>query len=337
MLNPIIIIFLIGIIIAYVLCNTNNEPFHEDIRGRDIRNKLKRKYLLDEYELDLEEKDEFKNNEFVEAQFHNDYRDTITAFNNIAPSQKQIFNIENQPVKFYNPPLSEVKKLIDDFIYQVNKNVINDVPDYRVLNTGWDEPLPDPTYEGWAKNMKNLGLPDNLYPDPAKKAKITLLKVDHIEKYETDKEIRYTVHMFIKKENVKDILIIRVSFVLDKRLMDENKILLNNKIVEMNIVLEEIFIVGFMTERGVGRDNLLRDTFYNFNDLQKDGITDDAKIISQLNQKLKDRQRETNRFNNNMGDEFRALKLNAPTLENYDSYKATQTIYDDYLRPRTYS
>jgi hypothetical protein len=138
-------------------------------------------------------------------------------------------------------------------------------------------------------------------------------------------------------ENVKDILIIRVSFVLDKRLMDENKILLNNKIVEMNIVLEEIFIVGFMTERGVGRDNLLRDTFYNFNDLQKDGITDDAKIISQLNQKLKDRQRETNRFNNNMGDEFRALKLNAPTLENYDSYKATQTIYDDYLRPRTYS
>ena len=35
---------------------------------------------------------------FMEAQFHNDYKDTLQAFNLLIPNQKQLFNRSNMPV-----------------------------------------------------------------------------------------------------------------------------------------------------------------------------------------------------------------------------------------------
>ena len=276
--------------------------------------------------------------EFIEAQFHNDYRDTLTAFNNIAPSQKQIFNINNLPLDFSISKHSEVTKLINDFMLELNKNVKNEVPDYRTSNNGFDELMPDKQMKtGWDKQMQELGLPKSLYPDPAKKGLITLLKVDHVEKYETEDELKYVCYLFLKKINVEDILVIKVSFVLDKKVVNLERTFFYEKPIETHVVLEEIFMLGYMTEQGVGRTNDFRDKFYNFGNLEKDGIMDDQEIMKQLNQKLMMRHMETQRFDNTLDDQFRQLKLQAPHLSNYNSFQVTQTIYDDLSRPRNYS
>jgi hypothetical protein len=324
----------------YYLNKKNNDNFHEDIRAK-YKPKKNIDYLNDllKYADDSSfEGSNAYNLDFVEAQFHNDYRDTITAFNNIAPSQKQVFNIANVPATFSNPNPVEVRKLVRDFLKELNKNLYTEVPDYRTPSSGWDEPLEDPKCEsGWDKSMKSLGLPKSIYPDPAKKAKVKLVKLDHVEKYETEDEIKYACFLFLKKPNVEDILVIKVSFVLDKRNINEDRLFFSERITETRVILEEIFILGYMTERGVGRSNHPRDKFYNFYDLEKDGIMDDKAILKQLNKKLAERHRETQRFDNSMDDQFRLLKTEAPNIGNYNSYQVTQTIYDDLTKPRYYS
>ncbi len=338
-MNNILLIFLVLILIIYYI-NKKKDNFHQDIRAKN-KSKKNVDYLDDlmKYANDnLSLYSDDYNMEFIEAQFHNDYRDTITAFNNIAPAQKQVFNISNMPVNFSNPKHHEIKKLVNDFINELNNNITNDVPDYRNLATGWDEPLQDPQMKnGWDKHMEQLGLPKSLYPDPAKKAKVKLLKIDHVEKYETEDEIKYSCFLFIKKNKVEDIIIIKVSFVLDKRIINEDRLFFSERPTETKVILEEIFMLGYMTEKGVGRTNDFRDKFYNFNNLDKEGIIKDEEIIKQLNKKLAERHKETQRFDDTLETQFRDLKMNSPNLANTKSYQVTQTIYDDLLRPRNYN
>lgn len=305
--------------------------FHEDIRAKS-RVKSQGSYL-----------DSLNNNgeglDFVEMRYHTDYRDTMTAFNNIAPSQKQIFNVANQPVVFTNPHKKEVKNLVEDFIDELNRNIIEFVPDYRTNNSGWDEPLQDKKEgkDSFAKFMNSLGLPGSLYDNPAKKAPVELIKIDHVEKYESDDEIKYLVYLFVKKPNVKDQMVVRISFVLDKRIINiDRNFFDNHKESRLSAIIEEIFIMGYMVPVGVGRINRPRDSFYNFQMLEKDGIVDQEQIIKQLNRKLKERSAERDSFNKNLDQDTYNLKTGAPNLMNYESYQATQTIYDDFNNPRTF-
>ena len=333
-----ILLILVVLLLIFYFLNKNTDNFHQDVRAK-YKPKREIDYIdqLMKFADSTTLYDDDYNMEFVEAQFHNDYRDTITAFNNIAPSQKQIFNMSNQPINFSNPNPREVKKLVNDFLKELNRNLKEQVPDYRTPNNGFDELIPDPTMEtGWDREMKELGLPKSIYPDPAKKSMVKLLKIDHVEKYETEDELRYSAYLFVKKNNVEDILVIKVSFVLDKRIINQERFFFNEKPTETNVVLEEIFLLGYMTERGVGRSNDFRDKFYNFGNLEKDGIMDDREVIHQLNKKLAERHRETQRFDNTLDDQFRTLKLQAPHLSNYNSFQATQTIYDDLSKPRYY-
>lgn len=349
------IIFLILLIVILVILynikssnnnnisnNTKQEPFHNDIRAK-AKNKRNVDYLNDllKYSETYHEK---INPEFVEMQFHDDYRDALTAFNNIAPSQKQIFNIANLPVKFTNPPITEVKQMVNDFVYELNRNIHEEVSDFRNNNTGWDELAQDKQESsGWDKAMANLGLPKSLYKDPAKKGIIRLIKIDHLEKYESEDEIKYSVYLIMKKKGVEDQLVVKVSFVLDKKLLnDERNVFLmesdtkSNSSVKLSAVIEEIFILGFMVKQGIGRSNRPRDKFYNFKALEKDGILDQDAIISELNLKLKERSRERDSFLRNLDDETLQQKIDTPNLANLQSYQATQTIYDDILSPRRY-
>jgi hypothetical protein len=339
-MNDIFLILLVIILITYFLNKINKDNFKKDVKQKK-KSKKNKDYLKDLLKYADNTSYEGSNAydlDFIEAQFHNDYRDLITAFNNIAPSQKQVFNIANVPAKFTNANPTEVKKLIFDFLKELNKNLLRDVSEFRTENTGWDEPIEDPVCEsGWEKTMKSLGLPKSIYPDPAKKAKVELVKLDHIEKYETEDEIKYACYLFLKKTNVNDILVIKVSFVLDKRNINEDRLFFNSNNTETKVILEEIFILGYMTEKGVGRNNHPRDKFYNFYDLEKDGMMDDKAVLKQLNKKLAERHAETQRFDNSLDDQFRKLKTDTPNLGNYESFQATQTIYDDLTKPRYYS
>ena len=120
-----ILVFVVGLIIY--LCmkkSANNKPGKQNkiSKREDFTDNCKdSNYDSDDQlekllEFTQEDMGKFINPTFTEGQFHNDYRDTITAFNNIAPSQKQIFNQGNIPIVLSNPPVREVKKLIRDFI-----------------------------------------------------------------------------------------------------------------------------------------------------------------------------------------------------------------------------
>ena len=341
-MNDIFLIILVIILIIFCLNKKNKDNFQKNnnqkYKSKNNKDKDYLNDLLKYADNTTYEGSNAYNLDFIEAQFHNDYRDLITAFNNIAPSQKQVFNIANVPTTFTNPSPTEVKKLVHDFLKEINKNLSNEVSNYRTPDSGWDELIEDPKCEsGWDKSMKSLGLPKSIYPDPAKKAKVQLIKLDHIEKYETEDEIKYMCYLFLKKSNVDDILVIKVSFVLDKRIINEDRLFFNKPDKETKVILEEIFILGYMTEKGVGRNNQPRDKFYNFYDLEKDGMMDDKAIIRQLNKKLSERHQETQRFDNSLDDQYRTLKKDAPNLSNYESYQLTQTIYDDLTKPRYYS
>lgn len=241
---------------------------------------------------------------FNETQFHNDYRDTLTAFNNVAPAQKQLFNKSNFPVKFINPTISEVKDLIKSFIKTVNANIKHEVGDTINGNSGWDELMPEQKVKsGWEKQQEELGLPCSIYNEPAKKSRVKLLKVDHIEKYATDEQIRYVVFLYLQKEHVKDQMIVRVSFVLDNN-YDERKILnteseTNNK--NINVQIEEIFVLGYMMDTQFGSTTKV-DDFYNFENIENDGIFDQEAILKQLDDKYKKRHLQTNEMITDVSD-----------------------------------
>ena len=59
--------------------------------------------------------------------------------------------------------------------------------------------------------------------------------------------------------------------------------------------MEDIFVVGFMTNHSYGSQNVsMRQDFYNFENVEKDNIMDQHEIFRQLRKKYADRQIETN-------------------------------------------
>lgn len=272
---------------------------------------------------------------FVEAQYHDDYRDTLTAFNNIAPSQKQIFNQGNIPIEFNNPDPKEVRNLIKDFIGAVNNN-LSQIPEYRISTTGWDEPLKDPglrVRSGWKKHMESLGLPPGLFPDPAKNAKIKLIAVDHIEKYETDNEIKYECYLFLQKTNTKVQLVVKVGFVMSKTEinLDRNFFDKEFKPDQTNVIIEEIFILGYLTTDGVNKYGSNPDQWYSFEKVQNQEILDAGTIIKELRQKYRQRAKDMKNFSSSLDREGRVAYESVPSLGNYNSYLATTDIYTDLL------
>lgn len=216
--------------------------------------------------------------EFIEQQFHTDYRDTITAFNNLSP-QKQIFNRSDMPIKTIVPKISEVKELVKSFVKQVNYNCKYNVTEFIEKNSGWDELLPEQEVKsGWEKQQEKLGLPVSIYNKPAKKSKVKLIKVEHIEKYATTDQIKYVIIMILQKPHVKDQIVIRLSMVLNNS---------NSLISTISVNIEEIFVMGFIIN-GKLKSNLPHANFYNFEQIEKDGILDQKEILKQLDQKYKD-------------------------------------------------
>lgn len=302
-----ILLIIVVLIFMNVNKNKNKDNFNQNIKHKVGKNVVSRS-IDHTNSVNLLKN---TNTNFIEAQFHNDYRDTIMAFNNIAPSQKKIFNPNNKQVVFTNVNKHEVVKIISDFIIEINKDILTNNNKFNNINKD---------NSGWGKKMEELGLPKNLYADSANKNIIKLIKIDHIEKYETDDEIKYTCYLFIKKINVDDILSIKLSFVVNK----------NN---DTNIIIEDIFVIGYFVS-----ENIINDSFYNYNDLIKnDNIMDDKQILKQLNEKLVKRHKETQRFDDTLDYIDKDMKASAPHISNYGSYQVTQTIFDDINNKKHFS
>ena len=118
---------------------------------------------------------------FFENQFNNDFRDVITGLDNIVESGKPLFNRSNLPVEYTPIKKSEVKNLLKAFIRTLNYNIKNKVQDYTNVGNGWLNVIPNETVEsGWDRQMKELGLPEDLYNKPASRNKVRVIKIDKV-------------------------------------------------------------------------------------------------------------------------------------------------------------
>lgn len=278
---------------------------------------------------------------FMGMQFHNDYRDTITAFNDIAPSQKEIFNYSSLPTDHTDPPHEEVHGLIKEFIRQLNKNIKYNVSHYRSSNTGWDEPIPDiKGQSGWDKQQEELGLPTSLYSDPAKKSPVKLIKIDDVEKYTTESETKYICTIIIQKINIEDQMIVKISFVKNNRDINGDRQFFKDlemgsldtntsqESSEINIMIEEIFIVGFLTDQGIQRGNIT-DNFYNFKGLETNDIIDDKTIMKELIKKYINKSKDDLIFAASLDEQGSLFHDGLRDISTYDAFKCTRSIYDD--------
>ena len=236
---------------------------------------------------------------FVDMRVHNDYRDTLTAFNDVAPDQRPIFNRSMLPVKQVEVNPNQVKPLVKAFLKRVNDDIKYNVSDSLNSQSGFDEFVPEKRMEtdGWGEEMKQLGLPESLYLKPAKRAKIILVKIDAVEKYATEDQLNFIVHMIVQKKNTPDQMIVKVSFILDNLNINADRNLNNKeKEIDYNAKIEEIYIVGFLTDHKYG-DPVDRKDFYEFENIEKDDMIDNELVLRTLKEKYKQRQIESDGFN----------------------------------------
>lgn len=302
-LDIIIIIFIIFIIFQYLKSNKqypienfdpNNfqpNPDPSDSLDDDSFEFLKDKQFNDsDRYLDIILKKKKKMKElpyFVEEQFQKDYLDVINAFSLLIPNQKQLFNRSNLPILSSDvPSFKEVRTLIATFIKELNNTLKNQVHSSTTLDN-WNKNTYDKNEtSGWEKSQEELGLPPSIYNPPLGKAPVRLVKMDHAEKYETESEIRYITFLIVHKQGATDQMVVKVTYVMDKRDIDLDRDFFDKKknSYESPVKLEEIFIIGFLTDRSFGEMSY-RDKFYNFEGVTDGRMFNQKQIIEQLNEK----------------------------------------------------
>jgi hypothetical protein len=270
---------------------------------------------------------------FLDVQFNDSYRDVITGINNIIPDRKQLFNIANVPLKYSEPPVSEVKNLVNDFITVLNKTIITQVPSVRNPNSGWDEAIPDPNMKsGWDYTQEALGLQPSLYDKPAHKCIVELIAIRFVQKYETEDEIKYACEIVLQKKNVDDQLVIKASFVQDKRpLRDENNFFAS-KNIELQIIIEDVFIIGYLSKQATEyrfKSDPDEEKFYDYQNMEQNNLTDPKYVQKVLLDKYSQRQKEVEYKNAMLDEEGQAFHRTLPSPYDYSNVRATRTILDD--------
>ncbi len=234
---------------------------------------------------------------FVEMQFHNDYKDVITAFDILVETGRQIFNRSNLPVSVKELAPTESNKMISVFMDQLNDVLKRKINNFADVENGWKNIQENKQIEsGWEKQMKKLGLPSNIYDKGANKSKINLIRIDKFVMSTTDSQTRYDIYMIIQKDNSYDQMVLKVSFVTDREDMNTDRNFFKDDMtVDLNVHIEDIFVIGFMTNHSYGSKNVSsRQDFYNFENVEKDGMMDQTEIVKQLKKKYTQYQIESN-------------------------------------------
>lgn len=280
------------------------------------------------------------NPNFLDTKFHNDYRDVITAINNLIPDKKQIFNIANVPLVYSEPEASEIKNMVLDFTKAINENVKTQVPSERNPNTGWDEAVPDANIEsGWDTVQRSLGLQPTLWGKPADKAPVKLIAIPYVQKYETEDEVKFSCDLILQKVNVADQMVLKCSFVQDKRpLRDENNFFVT-KNIDMLVTIEDIYIKGYMSRDGNDARLMFdkdMEKFYDYNEMEYNNMTDPKYIQKILMEKYKQRTQEMEQRNAMLDEEGQSFHRQLPHIYDFSNIKGTRTIFDDMNTHKTF-
>jgi len=253
---------------------------------------------------------------FFENQFNNDYRDVITALDNVVESGKPLFNRSNLPVEYTPIKKTEVKNLLKAFISTLNYNIKNKVQDYTNVGNGWLNVIPNETVEsGWDRQMKELGLPEDLYNKPASRSKVKVIKIDKVEKMSTSNQVRINIYLILQKENVSDQMVLKVSFVMDKDdINNDRDFFKKDETLDLNVHIEQTFIVGYLSDQSYGSKRPYTD-FYTFENIEKDNILNQEEIFKQLRKKYEQQQIESNgltiQFSPQTGNNIAIERLNS--------------------------
>lgn len=231
---------------------------------------------------------------FIDKQFHEDYRDTVTAFDHLLEYDKPKFNKACLPVSYTTVNKIEIKGLLKAFLKMLNNEIIKNVHNYVTVDDGFQNSMPNPTVKsGWERQLENLGLPGDLFKNKLK-SKIKIIKVDKVEKVESDSQVKYTVYMIIQKLNVSDQMVVKISFVLDRSDLNiDRDFFKNKKSVDLNVTLDNVFVIGYMSNFSFGVNNERTD-FYTFEKTENTNILDQKEILKQLKKKYNDRAIESN-------------------------------------------
>jgi hypothetical protein len=231
---------------------------------------------------------------FIDKQFHEDYRDTITAFDHLLEYDKPKFNKACLPVTYTEVNKSEIKLLLKSFLKMLNNEIQNNVHNYVTVDDGFQNSMPNPTVKsGWEKQLENLGLPGDLFKSKLK-SKVKIIKVDKVEKVESESQVKYSVFMIIQKLNVSDQMVVKISFVLDSvDLNVDRDFFKNDAPIDLNVTLDNVSVIGYMSNLSFGVNNERTD-FYTFEKTEKSNMLDQKEIFKQLKKKYEQRAIEAN-------------------------------------------
>jgi hypothetical protein len=265
---------------------------------------------------------------FTDAKFHIGYVDVINAFNNLAPNQRQIFNINNVPCEVTTTyDQKEITEMLSNFVESVNKDIQMNVMSVHNVSSGWDEQVFEPTVKsGWDKTQESLGLPASLYQKPAIRTKVHLVSFSHVVKYETENEIKYDARMVLSKEKIKDKLVIKGSFVIVKGILGN----------EARVLVEMIDILGFLSSQGMGEDRIDLDNYYYFDSLEKNNMLSGKMIEQELMKKYDTRRKVMQERIEHSDCDVIEKYVQSPSPAEYESYQTTRTILDDMKTEPTY-
>lgn len=281
------------------------------------------------------------NPNFLNIQWHNDYRDVITAFNNLVPKKKQLFNLPNIPIVYSEPEAAEVKNMVSDFVAVLNENIKKEIPSYRNPNSGWDEAIPDPKIKsGWDKVQESLGLPTSLYEEPAGKSLIKIISINLVQKYETEDEVKYSIEIVLQKVDIDDQILIKADFVQDKRPLHDENNFFKTSTIEMKVTIENIFILGFLSKYGNDDINQFdndEEKFYDYNKLEYNNMTDPKFVQKILMEKYRQRTEQMEQRNAMLDEEGQNFHRELPHVYDFSNIKGTQTIFDDMNYHKTFT
>jgi hypothetical protein len=265
---------------------------------------------------------------FVDMQFHNDYKEIDTAIVKMS-NQKQLFNTADIPVNHTKPDRKKTDRLIKYFMQYIN-TTIESMDNNSPETAGWNIAVPNKNISsGWDKHMKSLGLPSSIYKTSADRSSLQLLETKETSAMETENDMRITCVILCKKQNVRDHILLKINFWIDKKDINEDRDFLNdedsysiNSDEELKVVIENIFIIGYYLADSDHAEN-----FYEFKNITgRDGMMNQEEILKQLVAKRKARSVETGTSILSQR-ELEQIKAQTPHMTNFEEYRNENTIF----------
>ena len=264
---------------------------------------------------------------FTPTLFHPDYVDVINVLNSMANSPNTvIFNKDGKRTTIIGANENEINiigDVIEKFIDNVNDKIIKQPKTIsQILNVNKWENRPEESYpDGFEEVRSDLGLPKKLYNSSVSGNSVELIEYSDIivEKVIETGEEEFSCDVNIKRNGTRDNMIFRIKFVIE-----DNK-----------VIVDSIDIIGFNNSRDTSEEYNAVDKFYDYKSLNKHNITAVGDILSEMKDKyiIREKLMQDNIDNLHPEDKLMNMRINP---YQYESFKATRTIYDDIWEKPTF-